>query len=144
MRAFYATDFLIGDRVYVVDTIVLPNGSFVLWRTLANVVLVQDNRVDFVVVSTVDGSLPVGAGFSLFDALGGKVIDHNQSIASVELVFRKDDSGSGLDFEIKGDIYPSRPLDGFKTVKRRPIIWESEDCGGEALAAYGAYLRGDK
>lgn len=144
---FYASDCKVHDIVFVVTSIVLPDGSSVARGTRAEVICVHDNRVDLQIVSTEkvatdckSSSLQVNATFSLHDALGANA-NHDQSVTNVEIVFRKDGNGPGLDYEITGDLYPIAPTDSFKTVLTPPHGWESPSAAIEALVAFGRRLQ---
>lgn len=149
---FYASDCKVHDIVFVVTTIVLPDGSSVARGTRAEVICVHDNSVDLQIVSTEkvatdcrSSSLPVNTTFSLYDALGHSDVRSqrdaklSQSVMHIEIVFRKNQHGA--DYKIDGPVYPIAPTDQFKTVSSPPHGWESADGAIEALVAYGRRLR---
>ncbi len=139
---FYARDFRIGDIVVVVNDIQLPDGSQIAINTKAEVIVVEPHRVDLQIKcidQPPEGSQPTslltGETFSLFDALGPHT-NRPLLVTHLEITFRKN-GDSGGDYVIEGPVYPPVPLEHFKTVSGKPHIWDSADCGVDALAAYG-------
>ncbi len=136
----YASELKKDDVVFVVRDIVLSDRLCIVRGTRAKVICVDDFRADFEIVSSNDVVLG-GTIFSLYDALG-RHANCNESVASVVLVFRKDGLGPGLDYEISegNEPYPIVPVDRFVTVFGPPGIWDSADCGVDALTSFGRHV----